>query len=142
MEWDTVWGVLGLLIAGGGLGALATVLGSWRESKNEHKKWLRDLRLKRYEEFVTAANNVVVAEGLGLDTDAEDLRLQAAQNVLALIGPEEMYAHAKVVVDYANLFRSNEKAMDAYLNAVADFNAQARKVLGIPHARAFSIGRP
>ena len=35
----------------------------------------------------------------------------------------------------------NSKAHDTYLNAVADFNAEARKVLRIPHAAAYSPGR-
>ena len=124
------------------VGSAGALIGAGVESRREHKRWLRDVRLKHYERFITAANALVVADQLGGASDAEKLKLQAAENVLGLIGPSDIYSYAKGATDYAILVASNPKALDAYLNGVADFNREARSVLGIPDKGPFPRGRP
>lgn len=141
---DVTW-LYGIL-TGGGVLALAGLVGAAWEAHREHKRWLRNQRAEAYLELqkrlVDLTNQLVLRNAGGKKEQATlGLTLQAVAHqaeAIVLLGPLSVNARVGDVLESMNEVRRltnrpkgtpTQEVLEAFSSSIGMFNVAARRVL-------------
>ncbi|MFJ2144151.1 hypothetical protein ACIOJF_02475 [Glutamicibacter sp. NPDC087831] len=131
---DLFWTIIASAFGGALLTSAVTLFTKWRDSKNEHKKWLKDQKLKAYSDlqaiFIQSrTHDPIAGKSSEVQNDFID-NYFALNSHMKLLAPDSINVALRELVQVFNLRQDPEKAhiYDSHLTKVTN---NMRKDLGV-----------
>jgi hypothetical protein len=108
---NAAWIALAAGLAGVILTVIAGFIGAMIEGQREHKKWIRDARLRAYADHIAATDNYLRAALRGDDSELAAIGSDSMRSmaVVHLVGPDDV---AKLARAYQSAAKTSVSALD------------------------------